>query len=255
MQKINNPYWYRSGWSLDIKNESWVEDTVNQVDFIIKALNLTGTEKILDLACGFGRHSLEFAKRGYSVVGIDLTKEYIDDAKKTAQELSLNCDFLNLDIREVAFKNEFDVVLNLADGAIGYLENDEENLKIFDVISNALKPSGKHFMDICRAEHAEYFFPKRYWEIGSKSLALAEFDWDKEKRKMYYSGWDIPYGEPAQKPELPPASGTRLYSLEEIKEIMLQRDMTVISTYSDYYGSPQTYKEMQLMVCSQKGQG
>ena len=44
---------------------SWVEDTNRQVDFLIKQLHLKGTEKILDLACGFGRHSLEFARRGH----------------------------------------------------------------------------------------------------------------------------------------------------------------------------------------------
>ena len=49
---------------------SWVEDANRQVDFLIKQLHLKGTEKILDLACGFGRHSLEFARRGYDVTGI-----------------------------------------------------------------------------------------------------------------------------------------------------------------------------------------
>ena len=39
-------------------------------------------------------------------------------------------------------------MLNMADGAIGYLEDDEENHKIFSVIAKALKKGGKHFMDI-----------------------------------------------------------------------------------------------------------
>ena len=60
--------------SVDIQNMSWVEDTNRQVDFLIKQLHLKGTEKILDLACGFGRHSLEFARRGYDVTGIDIHK-------------------------------------------------------------------------------------------------------------------------------------------------------------------------------------
>lgn len=94
----------------------------------------------------------------------------------------MNIEFINSDICDLQFKNEFDVVLNLADGAIGYLENDEENLKIFDVIANALKPGGKHFMDICNAEHAEHYFPKRCWDIGDKALSLSEFEWDKENR-------------------------------------------------------------------------
>ena len=61
--KANSSDWYKHGWSLDIKSMSWVEDTENQVDFIIKTLNLNGTEKILDLACGYGRHALSFARR------------------------------------------------------------------------------------------------------------------------------------------------------------------------------------------------
>jgi 2-polyprenyl-3-methyl-5-hydroxy-6-metoxy-1,4-benzoquinol methylase len=67
--------WYKYGWTLDIKNQSWVENTEQQVDFIIKTLNLSGEERILDLACGYGRHSLSFARKGYSVVGVDITPE------------------------------------------------------------------------------------------------------------------------------------------------------------------------------------
>lgn len=51
--------WYKKIWTLDIQNQSWVEDTNRQVNFLIDKLELKGNEKILDLACGFGRHSLE----------------------------------------------------------------------------------------------------------------------------------------------------------------------------------------------------
>ena len=153
--------WYKHVWTLDIKNQSWTEDTENQVDFIIKTLELTGKERILDLACGYGRHSLAFARRGFYVTGVDITKAYIDDATKTAKEQSLNAAFIHTDIRDVAYKGEFDVVLNLADGAIGYLEDNAENLKIFDAIAAALKPGGKHFMDVGNAERAERHFPKQ----------------------------------------------------------------------------------------------
>jgi len=111
--KASNSDWYKQIWSLGIKSLSWVEDTENQVDFIIKTLELNGKERILDLACRYGRHALTFAKRGYNVVGVDITKDYIDDAIKTAKEASLNAKFILSDIREVDFKNEFDVVLKL----------------------------------------------------------------------------------------------------------------------------------------------
>lgn len=68
--------------------------------------------------------------------------------------------------------------MNLADGAIGYLESDEANLKLFDAISNALKPGGKHFMDICNAEYAKHYFPAQYWDAGENALSVSKFEWD-----------------------------------------------------------------------------
>lgn len=248
--KAKSPDWYKHIWTLDIKNGSWVEDTENQVDFLVKTLGLTGKERILDLACGFGRHSLSLARRGFSVVGVDLTAAYIDDAVKTAKAEGLNAQFLNADLRDLQFENEFDVVLNLADGAIGYLETDEENLKIFDVISRALKPGGKHFMDVCNASHAERFFPKFGWEIGERSIALSKFEWNPETRRMLFGGWDIPYGVPAQKPEIPEGDPIRLYSVEELEQIFAKRKMKIIRTFSDYYGKEASDRELQLMVYS-----
>lgn len=248
--------WYKYGWSLDIKNASWTEDTENQVSFIFKALGLVGNERILDLACGYGRHALSFARRGFSVVGVDITKEYIDDAIRAAHDESLNATFILSDIRDVVFSNEFDVVLNLADGAIGYLENDDENLKIFSVASNALKAGGKHLIDICSADHAAKFFPKKHWESGSKGLALAQFDWNNDTRQMTYGGWHIPYGDIAKAPEInmDEINPTRLYSLSELADIFSQRGMRIMASYSNYYGKAATDTELQLMVYAQKGE-
>lgn len=250
--QVKCPDWYKHGWSLDIKNQSWVEDTENQVSFVIKTLKFTGKERILDLACGYGRHSLSFAQKGFSVVGVDITKDYIDDAIKTSKENSLTARFIQSDIRDIDFENEFDVVLNLADGAIGYLETDQENLKIFDVISRALKKGGKHFMDVCNADHAEYYFPRTNWEIGEKALSLAQFDWDMKTRRMLFGGFDIPYGIPAQKPQIPAGDPTRLYSVDELSAIFEQRKMKMVHTFSDYNGSEASYKKLQLLVYSIK---
>ena len=252
MLKAKDGDWYKNIWTLDIKNESWVEDTENQVDFIVKTLNLTGTERILDLACGFGRHSLSFAKRGYSVVGVDITKNYIDDAKTTARKLSLAVEFICADIRDIHFINEFDVVLSLADGAIGYLENDEENLKIFDKIADALKINGKHIMDIINAEHAELCFPSRGWEIGEKALALSLLEWDNETRKIIYAGWNVPYGRLVEKPVFSEGYSYRLYSKAELQDILGQRRMRIIDTFSNYCGKKDSSQELQLIVYSQK---
>lgn len=102
MKKMEDD-WYKKIWTIDIQNQSWVEDTKRQVDFLIRKLNLTGKEKILDLACGFGRHSLEFSRRGYEVTGVDITSEYIEYATHQAQAEHLNASFFCRDIRDISF--------------------------------------------------------------------------------------------------------------------------------------------------------
>lgn len=241
-----------TGWTLDIKNQAWTEDTENQVDFLIRAMNLNGNERILDLACGYGRHALSFARRGYSVTGVDFTEAYIKDAKENTAASGLNAKFILSDIRDVGFLEEFDVVLNLADGAIGYFDTDEENLKIFDVVARALKPGGKHFMDICNASHAELYFPKKGWLTGEKELSLSEFTWDEKRRQMRFYGYQLPYGEATCKPARKEAEPTRLYSKEELEEILAARNMKIEAAYSDYYGAEASSKSLQLMVYSRK---
>ena len=74
--------------------------------------------------------------------GIDITPAYIDYANEQAKKENLNAKFICQDIRTITFDKEFDVVLNMADGAIGYLEDDGENHKIFSVIVKPLKNGG-----------------------------------------------------------------------------------------------------------------
>lgn len=242
--------WYKKVWSLDITNMSWVEDTKNEVDFLINQLGLRGDERILDLACGYGRHSLELARRGYDVTGVDITPEYIEYANSQAKEEGLKAEFFCMDIREVKFDSEFDVVLNMADGAVGYLENDAENLKIFTVVANALKKGGKHFMDIMNGSYAQTHFPCKLWDEGEKCLTLSAFEWDKETKTLLYGQVDYLYGEPLRKPEIKDGNPIRLYTLDEIAKIFSDQGMRVCNSYADFTGKPSSDDDIQLMVYS-----
>ena len=226
--------WYKKIWTLDVQNMSWVEDTKRQVDFIIKTLELKGNEKILDLACGFGRHALEFARHGYDVTGVDITLEYVAYANEQAKKEKLKASFICADIREVKFAQSFDVVLNMADGAIGYLENDEENKKIFQVAADALKKGGKHFMDIMNGSYADTHFPCKLWDAGESSLTLSAFEWDKATRTLLYGQADYAYDKPLTKPELEEGNPIRLYTLDEISAMTEPLGMQIHSSYADF---------------------
>ena len=105
------------------------------------------------------------------------------------------------------------MVLNLADGAVGYLETEEENLKIFDVISKALKPGGKHFMDICNAEFAELHFPMP-GGMPENALSLSEFGG--RLNGMLFGGTELPYRSACKTTFIQEGDPIRLYSLTEL---------------------------------------
>ena len=237
--------WYKKIWTLDIQDQSWVEDTRRQVDFLVEKLQLRGDEKILDLACGFGRHSLELARRGFSVTGVDITPSYIEFAREEAKREGVQADFLCRHIREIQFADAFDVVLSMADGAIGYLENDAENLKIFTVVSKALKPGGKYFMDIMNGSYADQHFPCRRWDAGKKCLTLSAFEWDRETHVLLY-------GQPLTRPDIDEGNPIRLYTLAEITAILASHGMDVFSVYADFDGTVSSDQHIQLLICAEK---
>jgi len=236
-----------------------VERTAEEVDFVVEALELQGGERILDLACGFGRHALELAHRGYPVVGVDITPEYIDHARMQASKDGLEVEFLCSDVLDVTFQEEFDVVLNMADGAIGYFESEEDNLKLFDIIAAALRVGGKHVMGVCSADHAVKHFPKRHWEAGNKALSLADFHWNADTSRMVYRGHALKYGETLDplNNEFPDDrdAGIRLYTVEELREILQQRGLTITAAYGTYDTSVQASdRHLMQVVCSRKKQ-
>ncbi len=251
-----NPTWYKEIWASGNNMRPWVGDTKKEVNFIIDVMELSGTEKILDLACGFGRHAVEFSRRGFSVVGIDITREYIEEARKTSISEGLNIQFMCSDIRDFSCSGEFDVVLNMADGAIGYLEDDFENLKIFNLVASSLKKGGKHFMHVTNADYAELHFPMKNWQIDDVSLFLPEYRWDKESRRMLSGGWGIEFGSVVNKPvitEFKPYSAIRLYSIREIEEIFRYQKMNVKKTFGTFDQTvPSSHWEPELLVYSEK---
>lgn len=126
------------------------ERTSQEVDFVVKAAELKPDDRILDLACGHGRHSIELAKRGFVVVGLDYSKPFIEKAKTDAKEARVNVEFVQGDMKQLPFNEEFDVVLTLFT-TFGYFD-DETNQEVLDEINKSLKPGGRFLIDVISGE-------------------------------------------------------------------------------------------------------
>ena len=83
----------------DYDNEPYVQSTIAEVDFVEQNLAQDKTKKVLDVGCGTGRHSLEFARRDYSVLGLDLSDELLAQGRQKADAEGLDVEFLHGDAR------------------------------------------------------------------------------------------------------------------------------------------------------------
>jgi SAM-dependent methyltransferase len=222
--------WYRKSYGPEMDRLPWADKTVSEVDRLLKMLKPLGHERILDLGCGTGRHSLELARRGFSVVGIELVQANVDVAREAAEAQSLNTEFIQADLRELQLSDEFDLVVSLNDGGIGYFESDAENFKTFEVVSRALKKPGRHLGQTPNVLFAEKHMPEKTWIQGAESIELIDHSWNAKTRRMEGMATSIWFGDMFEKFE-PVPYRPRLYTVEELKEIYASVGMTLTNTF------------------------
>jgi SAM-dependent methyltransferase len=213
------PDWYRSGFPAATTTQMpWADRTTAEVDRALAMLKPEGSERVLDLACGIGRHTLELRRRGFEVVGLDISEELLEIARQEAQAQSLEVSFVKADLRELELEDEFDLVLSLNDGAVGYFETDEENSRTFEVVSQALRAGGGHLMQLPNVLHAEKHLPQRSWIAGEATVELSDHRWNAKTR--YLEGFTVPIriGEVFERYE-PIPFRQRLYSVDELTEL------------------------------------
>lgn len=125
------------------EKEVFTQGTKGEVDFIEKETGFDRSKEILDLGCGTGRHSIELAKRGYRVTGLDLSESQLKRAREKASESGLKIDFIRDDARYFRLEKKFDLVIMICEGAFSLMETDEMNFKILKNAYSSLKESGK----------------------------------------------------------------------------------------------------------------
>jgi 2-polyprenyl-3-methyl-5-hydroxy-6-metoxy-1,4-benzoquinol methylase len=138
--------WYEKlfeNYAHQYDKEPFVFGTSGECDFIENEIGYRKNSKILDIACGTGRHSIELTKRGYDVTGIDFSESQLRRAKEKSQEQNLSINFQRLDARKLPFSSEFDLAIMICEGAFPLMETDEMNFQILKGAASALKRNGK----------------------------------------------------------------------------------------------------------------
>ncbi|MCP8323539.1 MAG: methyltransferase domain-containing protein [Candidatus Methylarchaceae archaeon HK02M2] len=173
-ERVPSDWWRRIFNSLYLKTDADLVDdqsiTRREVDTFSKILKLSPEDKILDLCCGQGRHSLELARRGFKYVeGLDRSHYLIQKAKSSAKRYGLNIRFREGDARKLPYPPDtFDAVLILGN-SFGYFDTIQDDLRVLEEIFRVLKPWGRVLIDVADGEYLKKKFQTHSWEWIDKN--------------------------------------------------------------------------------------
>ena len=126
---------------------SFTKGTDQEVDFLVDALGLAPGARILDVGCGPGRHALALGRRGFEVVGVDISERFIALAQQNTPG-GVAVTFERADARALAYDSEFDAVISLCQGAFGLSGGEgvaslDPDRAVLDGIARSLRPGGR----------------------------------------------------------------------------------------------------------------
>ena len=170
LEKHLPPEWWRSLFNaVYLKTDGDVvenaELTRREVDAVIRASGVGKADRILDLCCGQGRHSLELARRGYTAVtGLDRSRFLVRLARKRAKKEGLQITFREGDARRRRLPEDgFDCVAILGN-SFGYFDLVEDDHSVMEAVRQCLRPGGTVVLDLADGQWLRGHFEPRSWE-------------------------------------------------------------------------------------------
>ncbi|MCK4347317.1 MAG: class I SAM-dependent methyltransferase [Thermoplasmatales archaeon] len=133
-------------------------------------------KSILDAGCGSGGHAIPLTKRGYDVVGFDLSDVMIESAKKKAEKEKItNLDLHVMDLRDFQIDDKFDACIAMF-AVIGYMTKNSDIIKALNNIRKHLKPDGIFVFDIWNGLTVMRILPEeRVKEVENEKVKVIRF--------------------------------------------------------------------------------
>ncbi len=202
--------------------------------------------RVLELACGQGRHAVPLANAGWRVVGVDYQRNLLAAAARLAQEQAADLSLVCGDMRRLPFHAAFAAVTCLF-SAFGYFE-DAENAQVLTEIARVLAPGGWLVLDVANRDALLRTAVPRSWKrLPDGTLVVSEWTWDVPSGR--YTHWQL----------LVDAAGSRTYShsvrvytCTELTALLAQAGLHVEALYGGFCGEALTWEAPRLIVLARK---
>lgn len=245
---------------LSDKKETLEERTKREVEGVIILLKLRKKDWILDVPCGYGRHSIELAKRGYQITGLDLNKAHLSKANQSKrlhqQKISENggrCEFLQGDMRNLnseTWTERTNTIINMF-YSFGFFESDEENLRVMNGFYNSLRNHGQLLLhtDVSpeMIRSGNYRLSEiRHLQSGGKLIITESYD---EHTKRMNGVWRIK--QDGKTRDLIPYS-VRIYSSREFEDMARKVGFKDVEFHGSFKGEAFTPNSKEMIMVAKK---
>jgi SAM-dependent methyltransferase len=238
-------FWMK--WAPVMFHQHRWEQAQEEVANIISLLKIGPEASVLDLCCGPGRHSLQLARRGFSVTAVDRTKTYLEKARKQAESEGFRIKFVEDDMRRFCRPTSFDVAINLFT-SFGYFEDISDDKKVITNVYRSLKDKGVFLIDIMGKEVLARIFRERDWYERDNIMVLEErkvcanWSWIENRWLMIKDGT-------MEECKI----SHRIYSAVELATLLSDCGFNAIGVYGDLTGTPYDHSAKRLVLVAHKG--
>ncbi len=228
-------------------NQARLGSAPDEAKQVLDLLHLPQGAAILDLGCGVGRHSLEFARRGFQVTGVDRTVRYLKQARANAAEQGLDIEWVRADMRHFQRPNAFDAAVSLLT-SFSYFADPAEDRLVTERVLAGLKPGGRFLIELMGKEVLARIFQERDWHEEPDGTLLLE-----ERRVTHDWGQlDARWIVIRDKSRTEHRFTLRLYSAAELSRLLRDSGFSTTAAYGSLAGAPYDEKAERLVVVGHK---
>ncbi|MCD9144043.1 DUF4178 domain-containing protein [Streptomyces albireticuli] len=242
----------------DIYTDSDIEQqdpglTRAMVDCVTALVPPATHHRLLDLACGTGRHAVPLAGAGYRVTGADLSADYLGQARRRAAAAGRDVAFVRADMRDLgAFPDgSFDAVTNLHT-SFGFFHDGAEDMRVLHEVRRVLAPGGRFLLDVVNRD-AFLRQTSEVFGVPEDQYVIRNFDSSTGRTFLHEEVFD-PLTSRIRWTVTEPATGRsstadyRVFSAHELVGMLRAAGLRVEAVHGDYDRSPFTVHAPSVVV-------
>ncbi len=218
-------------------------ETALEVEFIQQALLLKPETDVLDLCCGYGRHTHPLSE-SCTIIGLDRSAVMLDRARSDCDS---RAGFLRGDMRRLPFPSDrFDVVLSLF-SSFGYFDSEDENYRVLQAISSVLRPGGRFLIETVNREFVvRHSAPLQIYRPENTTL-IEERSFDPVSSRSHV---DVTFFQEGRETRL--HHSIRIYAFTELEMLLESVGLRTISVWGDYRGGDYTCDSTKTIILSER---